>query len=258
LVALACLLTGHPSLAQGFPSTDNNFPSCYANTLTDCDLASTRIGARNEVQEVAENYTTLGAPAQPAPPQGRSPSTDDLAPLAWQAGINYSYVGFDLASGGIRRSYNGVSATVSRYADNDGWWGIEGYINFTGGSIASDINRDDGPHVINNSASSVTAIQTVFGGGPRFAYRKKKFEPWAHLIFAGDLFKFSGVSVQVAAGETLTVSSYTGFSIVAGGGVDYKINRRFAIRGGVDSISSRVREAWYQSVSAGGGLVISF
>lgn len=199
----------------------------------------------------------LSAPSSAAQNSAGSSSSENA--LAWQGSIRYSYLRFDLGSGGIPRNYNGISGSVSRYVDNDGWWGIEGYANLTFGSISSNINRGDGPHAINSVQASESTTRVIFGGGPRFAYRhNSRVEPWVHVILAGDLIKFPSVQVQAAAGETLPIDSYAGFAFVSGGGVDIKLNRKFAIRGEVNLLSSRIREAWYESVIASGGIVVAF
>jgi hypothetical protein len=195
--------------------------------------------------------------AAPAAGSGASATAGDSA-KAWQASFGYAFLGFDLGSGGFVRNYNGIGGSVARYVDNDGWWGMEGYANYTFGSIAADINRSDGAHAINNEAASVPARRAVFGGGPRFAYRKRKVEPWAHVIFAGDWIQFAQVNVTVTGGEVVPVRGYTGFALLAGGGVDYKLGKRYAIRAGADLMSTRLREAWYECVIASGGLVVSF
>ena len=201
----------------------------------------------------------LSAPSSATQTSAASSASSGENALAWQASIGYSYLRFDLGSGGIPRNYNGISGSVSRSADNDGWWGIEGYANLTFGSISSNINRSDGPHAINSVQGSESTTRVIFGGGPRFAYRhNKRIEPWVHVILAGDFIHFPSVQVQAAAGETLPVSHYAGFDFVSGGGVDFKLNRKFAIRGEVNLLSSRIREAWYESVIASGGLVVAF
>jgi hypothetical protein len=219
---------------------------------------SAAVAATNELAS-----QPLSTPSSAALDSAASNSSSDSTPgenaLAWQASIGYSYLRFDLGSGGIPRNYNGISGSISRYADNDGWWGIEGYANLSFGSISSNINRSDGPHAINSVQASESTTRIIFGGGPRFAYRhNKRIEPWVHVILAGEFINFPSVQVQAAAGETLPISHYAGFDFVSGGGIDIKLNRKFAIRGEVDLLSSRLREAWYESVIASGGIVVAF
>lgn len=75
--------------------------------------------------------------------------------------------------------------------------------------------------------------------GPRFTYRKsQRFTPFAEALFGPATAKFTASSV----GLTNAVSS-TAFAAALGGGVDYALSSRFAIRlFEVDYVATRFRD----------------
>ncbi len=96
----------------------------------------------------------------------------------------------------------GINTSVSYYLNN--WLGVEANIlSAYGGSIF-----DNDPVRLFNLT-----------GGPRIAWREKRWEPWIHALVG-----FSHEQPQVAAGGT------TAFAAQIGGGVDYRINPRLSLR----------------------------
>jgi hypothetical protein len=65
--------------------------------------------------------------------------------------------------------------------------------------------------------------------GPKIAWRQRKWEPWAHALFGG-----AHVVPQTSSG------SQNGYAISLGGGTDYRINPRFALRLEVDYLRTGV------------------
>jgi opacity protein-like surface antigen len=85
--------------------------------------------------------------------------------------------------------------------------------------------------------------------GPTYSYRElDKFVPFGHFL-AGIAHGSSSAQTSIL-GQTTTIStSDTGFGLALGGGVDYKLNRSWAIR---------PVQIDYMSVNAGGGHANAF
>jgi opacity protein-like surface antigen len=72
----------------------------------------------------------------------------------------------------------------------------------------------------------INSSDYLYLAGPRFTYRKwQRLTPFAEALLGASTFRFTASRV----GLTNAVSS-TAFAAALGGGVDYAVNRRFAIR----------------------------
>ena len=118
----------------------------------------------------------------------------------WQLGIGAEW--FRFRSSIFDASAVGVKSSIT-YFTND-WFGVEGNVSAT---FAPTIF--DREHV----------KLLVYGGGPKIAWRERKWEPWAHAIFGG-----AHEQPQTAG------NSRNSFSVEAGGGADYRFNPRFSGR----------------------------
>ena len=61
--------------------------------------------------------------------------------------------------------------------------------------------------------------------GPKFSYRGEKAQPFVHALFGG-----AHGSTDDVSGSFIGTTSDTAFAMALGGGVDIKVNNRFAIR----------------------------
>jgi opacity protein-like surface antigen len=118
----------------------------------------------------------------------------------WQLGIGVDWLRF--RSSIFNASAVGVKSSVT-YFLND-WLGVEGAVS---GTFA--------PEILDREHVKVL----VYGGGPKIAWRERKWEPWAHAILGG-----SHEQPQTAG------NSKNAFAIEAGGGADYRINPRLSGR----------------------------
>jgi hypothetical protein len=123
----------------------------------------------------------------------------------------YSYLNFDVTNltAGLlndRLSAHGWEASASFSVNN--WFGVEG--DFSGHYRATC-----------EGVSGLTCKDLSFMGGPRFTYRKDRYTAFAHGLFGGDNGSGSldGFSL-----------SDTPFALAVGGGVDYDVSPRIAIR----------------------------
>jgi opacity protein-like surface antigen len=141
-----------------------------------------------------------------------------LSPVAWAQEApkvevfgGYSYLNFDVTNltAGIlndRLSAHGWEASASFSVNN--WFGVEG--DFSGHYRTTC-----------EGVSGLTCKDLSFMGGPRFTYRKDRYTAFAHGLFGGD--NGSGSL------EGFSLSD-TPFALAVGGGVDYAVSPRIAIR----------------------------
>jgi opacity protein-like surface antigen len=150
--------------------------------------------------------------AMPAPVPSAALSSDpDPAPdpkflyggrddYRWQLGLGASWERF--RSSIFNASAVGINTSISYYLNN--WLGIEGNV-LT--AFAPEIFDHEHVKLFN------------FTGGPRIAWRQRRWEPWLH-----GLVGVSHEQPQTAG------NSKTAFASQLGGGADYRINPRLSLR----------------------------
>jgi opacity protein-like surface antigen len=156
---------------------------------------------------------SFGSPAPAASPFGTAAPDPSPAPapdpkflyggrddFRWQLAIGVDWLRF--RSSIFDASAVGVKTSVT-YFTND-WFGIEGNISAT---FAPEIFDQEHVKVL------------VYGGGPKIAWREKKWEPWAHAIIGG-----SHEQPQTAG------NGKNAFAVQVGGGADYRFNPRLSGR----------------------------
>ena len=118
----------------------------------------------------------------------------------WELGLGASFLRFQ--SSALNASPVGVNTSVVYFTNE--WFGIEG--NVTAGFARTVF--------VNEHVKIAT-----YGGGPKFTWRQKQWEPWLHGIFGG-------------AHEQPQVSGFgrNSYVIKAGGGADYRWNPRISFR----------------------------
>ena len=156
---------------------------------------------------------SFGSPVPAASPFGTAAPDPSPAPapdpkflyggrddFRWQLAIGVDWLRF--RSSIFDASAVGVKSSVT-YFTND-WFGIEGNISAT-----------FAPEIFDREHVKVL----VYGGGPKIAWREKKWEPWAHAIIGG-----SHEQPQTAG------NSKNAFAVQVGGGADYRFNPRLSGR----------------------------
>jgi|SRR6202171_3670301 hypothetical protein len=175
--------------------------------------------------------TSAGAAAAPEPlPAAPRPryvygSRNDFR---WQLALGISVVRF-------RSPYyyaTGVGTNTSVTYFTNEWLGVEGNIN-TGFAPTIFLNE----HV----------KYVGYGGGPKVAWRRANWEPWAHTLVGG-----MHILPQLAA------FSQNGFQLQVGGGADYRIYPHLSARIEVDWIKTHVFGVWGNSASANADIVLHF
>jgi Outer membrane protein beta-barrel domain len=188
----------------------------------------------------AQDFSTgsdASSPAgEPAAPAALTPS--DREP--WQVGIGYQYQHYEV----LGRTFhtNGFNTDVTWYVND--WFGVEGTAVFGFGHAP----------LTGTSPLNLTAKSLFLGGGPHVAFHNhSKFEPWVHIMPGWEHFRFTQTSNKTGLG------SNSAFGFMGGGGVDYKLGTRAALRFQGDYIGTHFQFLPLQnSYSFGGGIVFNF
>jgi hypothetical protein len=144
-----------------------------------------------------ENATPDASPLPTPDPKFIYGGRDDFR---WQLAIGADWVRF--RSSIFNASAVGVMSSVT-YFTND-WFGIEG-----------NVTTAFAPQIYDNEHVKLL----LYGGGPKIAWRQRKWEPWLHAIFGG-----AHEQPQTAGNSKNT------YLIEAGGGADYRFNPRLSGR----------------------------
>ena len=161
---------------------------------------------------------SLRAEAEPAPaPPDPSFVFGGRDDFRFQLALGLSFVRF--RSSRYFASAVGTATSLTYFTNE--WFAFEGNINT---AFAPTIN-------INEHVKFVE-----YAGGPKLAWRRARFEPWVHGLIGG-----AHVLPQVAGAGQNAVGFQTG------GGLDYRLNPRFSVRGEFDWISTRFWGEWQNS-----------
>jgi hypothetical protein len=146
----------------------------------------------------------------------------------WQLAIGADWVRF--RSSIFNASAIGFKTSVT-YFTND-WFGVEGNVTAT-----------FAPMIYQNEHVKLL----TYGGGPKIAWREKRWEPWAHAIFGG-----MHEQPQTAGNSRNT------WMIELGGGADYRFNPRFSGRLEGDWVRSAFFNTGQNNFELMGGVVFHF
>jgi hypothetical protein len=193
-----------------------------------------------------DNIATVAAPvpaaALPAPPQvAAGPSLPD-----WQISIGYQFNRLNMPSASalvkneagvpaFTVNSSGVNGSFTRFFDR--WGGIE---------------AESGTGFGSGSIPAIKAVGSVFvGGGLRVAVRGHgRVEPWAHAVVGVEHFRFT----QTNSGY----GSDTSVAFVGGGGADFHVNGRTALRAQADFLETNIVSQAEYSLQIVGGVVFDF
>lgn len=238
----ALLLLGSVSVAQAQVAVakalfdaDNAAPDFSATsaakaTLPDL-LAVTDSLALADVSAAPRLNTALlaePASADPAPspkPRFVYGGRDDYR---WQLGVSLAWVRFN--SSVFNANAIGIKTSVAYFLNE--WLGVEG--NVTAAFSPTTLGTD---HV----------KVLVYGGGPKVAWRQKRWEPWLHGIFGG-----AHEQPQTSAGSRST------YAIEAGGGADYRWNPHLSFRAEGNYVRTGFFHQSQNNFELAGGAVLHF
>jgi hypothetical protein len=167
------------------------------------------------------------AEALPAAPQPRYVygSRNDYR---WQLALGISVVRF--RSPFYYATGIGSNSSVTYFTNE--WLGVEGNINT---AFAGTILRGERVKYVG------------YGGGPKVAWRRAKWEPWLHALVGG---------MHILPKQANF--SKNGLELQVGGGADYRIYPHLSARIEVDWVKTHVFGAWENSGSANADIVLHF
>lgn len=210
--------------AQDFSATS----AAKAMLLTDLATADTLSSPAAKLVVA----TALAVPFENAEPASPSPhprflygGRDDYR---WELGLAASWLRFQ--SSVFNASAVGLNTSVV-YFTND-WFGIEG-----------NITAVFAPTIFQNEHIKIA----TYGGGPKIAWRQKKWEPWMHGIFGG-----AHEQPQIAG------QSKNSYALKAGGGADYRWNPRLSFRLEGDYVRTGFFKQGQNDFQLAGGIVFHF
>ena len=249
LCVCAFLLLGSASAAQaqvetGKPlfGTDNAAPDFSATSAAKAALPDFLAAADSFARPGTPAVLAFSPPhlntallAEPAPADPATPSPEPRFVYGgrddyrWQ--LSLGFVWFHFRSSVFNSDAFGVKSTVSYFLNE--WLGVEGSVTGAfGGTV------DAGGH---------NAKFAVYGGGPKVAWRQRRWEPWVHAILGG-----AHEQPQTAAGSRNT------YSIMAGGGADYRWNPHLSFRAEGDYVRTGFFHQTQNNFEFSGGAVIHF
>lgn len=217
-------------------NTDNAAPdfsaiSAAKATLPDLLAVADSFGRASMTSGPPLNTALLAEPAS-ADPASPSPNPRFVyggrEDYRWQLGLSFAFVRFN--SSAFNANAIGVKTSVAYFLNE--WLGVEG--NVTGAFSPSTIG---GNHV----------KVLIYGGGPKIAWRQKRWEPWLHGIFGG-----AHEQPQTAAG------SRNSYAIEAGGGADYRWNPHLSFRAEGNYIRTGFFGQSQNNFELAGGAVLHF
>jgi opacity protein-like surface antigen len=173
-----------------------------------------------------ESAEESAEPASPSPkPRFLYGGRDDYR---FQLGVGFDLYRFQNSV--FNATGFGIKTSVS-YFLND-WLGVEG-----------SVSTAFAPTIFANEH-----VKTLlYGGGPKIAWRQRKWEPWMHALFGG-----AHEQPQTQRG------SKNAFAMQLGGGADYRFNPRFSARLQGDYVRSTFWGQAQNNYEAAAGIVLHF
>lgn len=243
LCVCALLLLGSVSVAQAQGEapkpvfdTDNAAPDFSATSAAKATLPDllavtdsfTRAG-RNSAPPLNTAMLAEPASADPAAPSPKPRfvygGRDDYR---WQLGLSLAFVRFN--SSAFNANAIGIKTSVAYFLNE--WLGVEG-----------NITAAFSPTTISNNHAKVL----IYGGGPKVAWRQRRWEPWLHGIFGA-----AHEQPQTAAG------SRNSYALEAGGGADYRWNPHLSFRAEGNYVRTGFFHQSQNNFELAGGAVLHF
>jgi hypothetical protein len=171
------------------------------------------------------------AAAEPSPSPAPRPKFiySDRDDFRWQLGLGVSFERFQ--SNIYSASAVGTTTSLAYFLSD--FLGVEG-----------DLNTFFAPTIWQNEHIKLVN----YGVGPKFAWRRPRWEPWFHGLFGG----------THALPQTGNLNSKNGFAVQLGGGADYRLLPRLSARGEVDYVGTKLFGTWQNNGQATLSLVFHF
>src|SRR5215467_16842 len=239
LLAGACVSHAQDSAPKPLFDADNAAPDFSATSAANAKLPLFGVAAdaSSRLRAVSDHAFAAPSAALAAEPATADPPTPSPTPkfiyggrddYRWQLSVAGAWVRF--RSKVFNASAGGLKTTVTYFLNN--WFGVEG--SATAAFATS---------IFNNEQVKIA----LYGGGPKIAWRQNRWEPWLHGIFGG-----AHEQPQTAA------SSRNSYSIMAGGGADYRWNPRLSLRLEADYVRTGFFHESQDNFQLAGGIVFHF
>jgi len=215
----------HVPLMQPLVQTEPLF------TAEALDLASSSVVAPATVTTALAVPTASAnaAAAEPSPAARPKFIYSDRDDFRWQLGLGVSFERFRSSI----YSASAVGTTTSLAYFLSDFVGVEGNVNTF---FAPTIWENEHIKLVN------------YGVGPKFAWRRSRWEPWFHGLFGG----------THALPQTGNHNSRNGFAVQLGGGTDYRFLPRLSARAEVDYVGTKLFGQWQNNGQATLSLVFHF
>jgi hypothetical protein len=208
-------------------------PSSHAGPLFTADALDLRFSSAPAPATVT---TALALPLAPPNAAAAEPSPEpaprfiysDRDDFRWQLGLGVSFERF--RSNIYSASAVGTTTDLTYFLSD--FLGIEG-----------DVNTFFAPTIWQNEHIKLVN----YGAGPKFEWRRPRWEPWFHGLFGG-----------THAFPQTADHSKNGFAVQLGGGADYRLLPRLSARAEVDYVGTRLFGQWQNSGQATLSLVFHF
>lgn len=177
-----------------------------------------------------------------SPDNGEAPGIYVPDRGCFQLGVGYEYQHFNvLGTSFANHDYN-VNFTMHLF---DWLTGAEGRL-----TVGAEAALNGGFDGHTSGTPSLDAKSIFVGGGPHVAIaNRSRFEPWAHVLFGLQHFRFT---------QGPTLGSNNAFGFEAGGGVDIRLAPRVSWRVEGNYVGTHFQSTIQSNYGAGTGLVLSF
>lgn len=239
----ALLLLGSACLAQGQVETAK-LVSDSDNAAPDFSVTSAAKATPPDLLADADSFSRPGLTSAPhlstavlTEPASADPASPSPKPrfvyggrndYRWQLGLSLAWFRFN--SSRFSANSVGIETSVAYFLNE--WLGVEG-----------DVTAAFSPTTI--SGNNVKVL--VYGGGPKIAWRQNRWEPWLHGIFGG-----AHEQPQTAD------QSRNSYSIMTGGGADYRWNPHLSFRAEGDYVHTAFFGQSQNNFKLAGGVVLHF
>lgn len=238
LLGAVCASHAQVSTTKPLPDAGNAAPDCAEPPAAKVTLPDFLAAADSLALPRASSVAAFSAPhlgtsllADPAPAKPAAPSPDPRFVYGgrddyrWQLSLGFTW--FRFQSSVFDSNEFGVKTTITYFLNE--WLGAEGsFTGAFGGAVSG-------------------AKIGVYGGGPKVAWRKQRWEPWLHAIFGG-----AHQGPQTAQGGRNSLS------IAAGGGADYRWNPHLSFRAEGDYVYTGFFHQTQNNLELVGGIVMHF
>lgn len=191
--------------------------------------------ATGTVSTIADAAPAAASPAQPQ-------VTSHLDLTNWQLAFSYQFNEFNMPQN------LGKHSAVPAFTANDNGYDVS-FARFlvSWGGLEADVSQGFGgtstPQIKDSKYLMVV-------GGPRFAWRGHRVEPWAHVLAGLAHFRYSGTATQYGSNNSV--------AFIGGLGLDLHLNPRTAFRLYGDYVGTALFSEPQTSWEAGAGIVFDF